>query len=50
VLRLTRLTNCHGRYIYARLHFSLRGPVPSGFRHHGFYSLRPTNEIGEPEC
>ena len=49
-VRLTRVVKCEGRYIFARLCFSLDGHVPTGYRHHGVYSMRPTNEIGEPAC
>ena len=47
-IRLSHRVRCDGREIYARLRFTLRGPIPEGFRHHGTYSLLPTDEGGEP--
>lgn len=49
-LRFTTRIECEGRYIYARLNYALTGPIPGGYRHHGFYSLRPTDEFGNPAC
>lgn len=49
-LRFTTPIECEGRYIYARMHYALRGTIPSGFVHQRWIPLRPTDELGQPAC
>lgn len=49
-LYLSARIECDGQYIYAHLSYVLHGALPSGYRHRGFFSLRPTNEFGKPAC
>lgn len=49
-VRLSRVVECQGHRIYARLRYAVRGRIPSGFHRHGSYSLLPTDEVGEPSC
>jgi hypothetical protein len=46
-LRLSGKIPCRGVTIYSRLHYALRGPLPSGFRRQGTEPLRP---VGEKRC
>lgn len=45
-LRFTNLSRCRGVWIYARIHWVLRGPLPEGGRRRGTESLRPLGEEG----
>jgi len=47
-LRFTTPVECEGRYIYARMHYVLRGLVPKGVPHSRWISIRPTNEVEGP--
>ena len=49
-LRFTTRVECAGREIYARMHFTLRGDIPSGYRRQGWISMRPTNEYEGSTC
>jgi hypothetical protein len=46
-IRLGTLIRCHGVTIYSELRYSLRGPLPSGFRRGATEPLRP---VGEAAC
>jgi hypothetical protein len=49
-IRLSRVTWCEARPIYARLRYSLKGPIPKGLKRHAIYDLRPVDEHGKPIC
>ncbi len=49
-LRLSKLVDCNGTPIYARLEYAIAGPLPKGFPRRGGYSMRPLGEDGKPEC
>lgn len=49
-LTLTRIVDCHGTPIYARLRYELSGPLPKGFPRRGGYSMLPLDEDGKPDC
>jgi hypothetical protein len=49
-LRFTNRIHCQGQYIYARMHYALRGALPGGYRHRGSYSLRPLGESEGGGC
>jgi hypothetical protein len=49
-IRFSKLTRCEGKMVYARLNYSLRGPIPNGFARHATYDLRPVDEAGKPVC
>jgi hypothetical protein len=49
-IRLSQVTRCQGKLIYARLQYSLTGPIPSGFKRQATYDLRPIDEHGKPLC
>ena len=49
-LRLSRVVECGGRYIFGRLEYALHGHIPTGFRRDGTLSLLPTSESGKATC
>ncbi len=49
-LRLSKLVDCDGTPIYARLEYAIAGSLPKGFPRRGGYSMRPLGEDGKPEC
>jgi hypothetical protein len=49
-LKLSKVVDCNGTPIYARLEYTLTGPLPKGFPRRGGYSMRPLGEDGKPEC
>lgn len=49
-IRLSQRIQCEGKLIYARLQYSLTGPIPSGFKRRATYDLRPLDEGGKPLC
>jgi len=49
-LRLSKLTACQGKSVYARLGYALSGPLPKGFPRRGSFSMLPADESGKPEC
>jgi hypothetical protein len=49
-IRFSQVTRCEGKLVYARLQYSLMGPIPSGFKRRATYDLRPLDEHGKPVC
>lgn len=49
-LVLSKIVDCNGTPIYAKLEYSLSGPLPKGFRRKGGDSMLPLGEDGKPEC
>jgi hypothetical protein len=49
-IRLSQVTRCEGKLIYARLQYSLKGPIPSGFKRRATFDLRPVDQHGKPLC
>ena len=49
-IRFSQVTRCEGKLIYARLQYSLIGPIPAGFERRATYDLRPIDEHGKPVC
>jgi hypothetical protein len=49
-LTLSKIVDCNGTPIYARLEYALSGPLPKGFPRKASYSMRPLGEDGKPEC
>ena len=49
-LRFTTPVECEGRQIYARMHYVLRGAIPSGYVHSRWVSMRPPPELEGPTC
>jgi hypothetical protein len=49
-IRLSQVTSCEGKMIYARLQYSFTGAIPSGFKRRATYDLRPLDEHGKPVC
>ncbi|HEY2052515.1 MAG TPA: hypothetical protein VGH14_01115 [Solirubrobacterales bacterium] len=45
-LRLEKQVQCGGKTIYSKLHYSLAGPLPAGFRRQGTELLRPVGPEG----
>lgn len=49
-IKLSQVTKCEGKLIYAKLQYSLTGPVAKGFKRQGTYDMRPFGENGKPVC
>ena len=49
-IRLSQVTRCEGKEVYARLEYTFSGPIPGGFERHATYDLRPIDETGKPVC
>jgi hypothetical protein len=49
-LRLSKVVECGGRPLYARLSYRLTGSVPQGFPRHGTLSMLPRTGDGSPDC
>ena len=49
-IRLSQVTRCEGKLIYARLRYSFTGAIPSGFKRTATFDLRPLDESGKPVC
>lgn len=49
-LTLSKVVDCDGTPIYARLRYALSGPLPDGFPRRGGYSTRPVGDDGKPDC
>lgn len=49
-IRLSQVTKCEGKLIYARLRYSFTGPIPNGFKRSATFDLRPLDEHGKPLC
>jgi hypothetical protein len=49
-IRLSRITWCEAKPIYARLQYTLTGPIPKGLERHASFDLRPVDEHGKPVC
>ncbi|MBS1879302.1 MAG: hypothetical protein JST31_07310 [Actinobacteria bacterium] len=47
---LSKVVDCNGTPIYARLEYALVGPLPKAFPRRGGYSMRPLGADGKPEC
>lgn len=45
-VRLESQIQCRGKTIYSKLHYSLRGTLPAGFRRQGTMPLRPVGPQG----
>jgi hypothetical protein len=45
-LRLESQVRCGGKTIYSKLHYALKGPLPTGFRRQGVELLRPVGPGG----
>jgi hypothetical protein len=49
-LTLSKVVECQGKQVYARLRYALAGPLPTGFPRRGGYSMLPLGEDGKPDC
>ncbi len=49
-LRLSRVVDCNGVDVYARLSYQLFGFLPAGVHHRGSFAMRPRDESGGFEC
>ncbi len=49
-IRLSKVTRCEGKLVYATLRYSFAGRIPSGFERQATYDLRPVDEHGKPVC
>jgi hypothetical protein len=49
-LTLSRVVDCDGTEIYARLRYELTGSLPEGFPRRRGYSMRPLGADGKPAC
>jgi hypothetical protein len=49
-LRLSKIVQCKGQPVYARLRYELAGKLPKNFPRRGGYSMLPLGENGKPDC
>jgi hypothetical protein len=49
-IRLSQVTKCEGKLIYARLQYTFKGPIPAGFKRSATYDMRPLDDHGKPVC
>jgi hypothetical protein len=49
-LRLSKIVQCKGQPVYARLQYALVGKLPKNFPRRGGYSMLPLGENGKPDC
>lgn len=49
-LRLSKVVECQGKSVYARLRYALSGRLPEGFPRRGGFSMLPLDEDGKPDC
>jgi hypothetical protein len=49
-LRLSKIVQCKGQPVYARLRYQLVGNLPKSFPRRGGFSMLPLGENGKPDC
>jgi hypothetical protein len=49
-LKLSKVVQCQGHPVYARLRYELAGKVPKGLPRRGGFPMLPLGEDGKPDC
>jgi hypothetical protein len=49
-LKLSKIVQCQGRPVYARLRYRLAGELPKGLPRRGGFPMLPLGEDGKPDC